>query len=260
MTHTPRISILVPTFNRATLIPFAIKSILCQTETNVELLILDDASTDNTREVIGEFLKDPRVRYIVHPKNIGITANRNYGLSIAQGEYIAMLDSDDVWSDECKLKRQLEFMDMHSEYGLVGTFAQKIDDKGEIIISDKLRHKIGNIFRGAADSTIRRFFMLKNQFAQSSVLIRKKALDEVGWYDEKLLIWEDYELWLRIGEKYKLRNIPEALTQLRIHSGSISADKKSTYLDTELHIISLHKKAYPHYWIGFLKLWIKRLI
>jgi glycosyltransferase involved in cell wall biosynthesis len=94
--EAPRVSVLIPTYNRASYLPLAVGSVLAQTFHDFEILILDDASTDWSFEAIREFRADPRLTYIKHPINVGISANRNSGLARARGEYIAMLDSDDV--------------------------------------------------------------------------------------------------------------------------------------------------------------------
>lgn len=246
----PKITIIIPTYNRAGLLPFAVKSVLSQTCEDFELLILDDASTDNTHEVVQPFLADPRVRLVSHPQNIGITTNRNYGLSIAKGAYIAMLDSDDLWFDENKLERQLEILESHPDIGIVGTYAKRIDDKEEIV---------GDISSHAADKSIRNNMMRQNQFIQSSVMIRVKAIEDVGRYDENIAIWEDYELWLRIGKHYQFRNIPEFLTGYRDHAGNISKESEQKSINAYQMIYKLHKKEYPNSLIMLLKIAIKKV-
>ena len=246
----PRVTILIPTYNRADLLPQAVASALSQTFTDFELLILDDASTDNTREVAEVFLKDPRVRLINHPQNIGITANRNYGLSIAKGEYLAMLDCDDVWISNDKLKRQVELLDAHREIGMVGTFTKKINTQGK---------EIGNITSKLAHASIRRSMMFRNQFTQSSVVVRKEAIDKVGWYDESLPIWEDYELWFRIGAEYQLRNIPEFFTGYRVHEGNISNISQEKSIRAYRMMYWLYKKKYPFSIILLLKIFVKKI-
>jgi len=247
----PRVTIIILSYNRADLIPYAIKSALSQTFTDFELLVLDDASTDNTREVVESFLKDPRVRLITQPENIGITATRNYGIGIAKGEYIAMLDSDDTWIDNSKLKKQVELLDAHPEIGIVGTFSKKINFRGE---------EIGEITAKLAHASIRRNMMFRNQLTQSSVLIRKEALDKVGWYDESIPIWEDYELWLRIGMDYQFRNIPEFFTGYRVHEGNISNISKEKSLRAYTIIYQLYKKKYPFSFVLLGKILVKKLL
>jgi glycosyltransferase involved in cell wall biosynthesis len=247
----PIVTVIIPTYNRADLLPQAVKSVLSQTFTDFELLILDDSSTDNTHEVIKPFLNDSRVRYIYDPENKGITANRNYGLGVSKGIYIAMLDSDDVWINDSKLQRQVEILDAHPEVGVVGTFSKKINAQGEVI---------GEITAKLAHSSIRRNMMFRNQLTQSSVLIRKEALDNVGWYDENIPIWEDYELWLRIGLNYQLRNIPEFFTGYRVHEGNISNLSKEKSISAYTTIYQLYKKKYPFSSVLLGKILVKKFL
>lgn len=247
----PKVTIIIPTYNRADLLPFAVKSVLSQTFADFELLILDDASTDNTQTIAESFLSDPRVRIVRHPKNIGITANRNYGLSIAKGTYIAMLDSDDVWLNNNKIARQVEILESHPQIGIVGTYGKKINIDGR---------EMGEITSKAADLSIRHRMMYQNQFIQSSVVIRKEALDAVGWYDEKMPIWEDYELWLRLGEQYQFRNIPEFMTGYREHSGNITKESKEKSIEAYWIIYKLYRKKYPFSFLLLGKIIVKKIL
>ena len=247
----PKVTIIIPTYNRADLLPQALESALIQDFTDYEILVLDDASIDNTHEIILPYLKDNRIRYIKHPKNIGINSNRNYGLSVAKGEYIAMLDSDDTWISNTKLKRQKEILDMHPDIALVGTYCSIINTKNE---------KLGEIRTHSADSSIRKNMMIINQFVQSSVLIRKQVLDQIGYYDNNIPIWEDYELWLRIGEKFRLMNISELLTGYRVHAGNISKLSEQKCIKSYSMIYKLYKNKYPNSWVLLSKIWVKKLI
>ncbi len=244
----PKITVIIPTYNSARFLPAAIQSVLDQTRKDVEILILDDASTDNTHEVLSPFLKDSRVRLVSHPHNIGITANRNYGLSIAKGEYIAMLDSDDVWLDSCKLERQIEILETHPHIAIVGTHAKIIDEHGSTL---------GTITHKSADRSIRASMMFRNQFIQSSILIRKSILEDVGYYDEHMPIWEDYELWLRIGIKYQFRNIPEQLIAYRVHESNISKSSKKKSLRAYKNLYKLYRGKYPYSFLLLGKIIIK---
>jgi glycosyltransferase involved in cell wall biosynthesis len=245
---SPKVSVVIPTYNRADFLPQAVRSVLSQTFSDYELLILDDASTDRTQELRSGFLEDSRVRYVKHPKNIGITANRNYGLAIARGEYIAMLDSDDVWLDGSKLKRQVDILDNHEDCALVGTYARIIDKNGAAK---------GEIATHRNDTSIRRNFLVTNQFVQSSVLIRKQVLEELGGYDTDFPLWEDYDLWLRIGRKYLVRNIGEMLTGYRDHDANISKTSELKSLLSYRMIYQQHGKAYPFGFVLLLKVFVK---
>ncbi len=240
-----KVSIIIPTYNRANLLKQAIQSVLDQSFSDFELLILDDASTDNTEEIVKSFI-DVRIRYTRHLSNIGITKNRNYGLSKSIGEYIAMLDSDDLWISNNKLKKQVEFLDSNIDFGIVGTYSKILGQNNKPFLI------------GKDDAWMRRLFLIKNQIFQSSVLFRKNAVNELGFYDEALPIWEDYELWLRIGTKYKFANIPEFLTGYRIHEKNITKEDKMKGINASLMIIEKYKNKYPNYWLGYLKIFLKK--
>ena len=138
----PTVSVIIPTYNRAKLLPRAIKSVLNQTFKDFEVIIVDDGSTDNTEEVINEFQKhNKRIKYIRHEKNKGAAAARNTGIKIAQGEYIAFQDSDDEWLPN-KLEKQMEiFESAPAEIGVVYT------DYGEWVIVEKSIYPLSKEFR-----------------------------------------------------------------------------------------------------------------
>jgi glycosyltransferase involved in cell wall biosynthesis len=246
----PLVTIIIPTYNRAEFLPQAIDGALSQTYADFELLILDDASTDNTPDVVLPYLVDQRIRYFKNSKNLGISRNRNYGLSLAKGEYVAMLDSDDVWLGVRKLQIQVDILELETKCGLVGTDATIIDKNGL---------KIGSITNFGSDAAIRMTVFIKNQFVQSSVLIRKQALADVGDYNEAIPIWEDYELWLRIGEKYKLRNVQELLTGYRDHDTNVSKTSGQSSLEAYRQIYERHGRNYPMRGVLLLKIWIRNL-
>lgn len=232
------ISVIICTYNRADLLPKAIASVLSQSYQDFELIIIDDASTDNTRNVIQD---DSRIKYYKNEKNLGISKSRNLGVSLSSGEYIAMLDSDDYWLDNNKLQKQLDLISGDNKIGLVGTGIVLVDEQGSKIKED--------IFE-TSDDLIRQRILLKNQFAQSSVLFRKEAFSS---YDESLVVCEDLDLWLKVGKQFKLANLQEPLTAYLVHSGGISkASKKRIALVTD-KVISRYKKDYPNYFIAKLK-------
>lgn len=251
-----KVTVIIPTYNREDFIKGAIESVLSQTFTDFELLILDDASTDNTEEVVKLF-SDVRIKYIHHLANLGIAKNRNYGLSVAQGEYIAMLDSDDLWISIDKLEKQVEFMDLNKDYGVTGTFCKNIDDRKANWFFN-IKEILSHLFLESTNFWMRANFLIRNQIYQSSALIRKASIDDVGGYDESLPIWEDYDLWLRIGTKYKVRNIPEFLTGYRIHKQNISSEDKMKGIHASIQILRKHKNKYPNYWLGYLKIFLKK--
>ena len=134
----PLVSVIIPTFNRAYCVGKAIDSVCTQTHQNTEILVLDDGSTDGTRELIEQsYADDPRVRYSFH-ENRGVTATRNRGLSLARGDYVALLDSDDTWSS-WKLELQLACMERCSDIGMVWSDMEAIGPDGDVVSPSYLR-------------------------------------------------------------------------------------------------------------------------
>jgi glycosyltransferase involved in cell wall biosynthesis len=210
-----------------------------------EILIIDDASQDSTEETVRAYAeRDSRIRYIRNDSNLGIARSRNKGVSLAQGEFVAMLDSDDYWIDARKLDRQMEKMREDKRLGLIGTAVYLVGGRGEHIGAD--------IYE-ASDAGIRDWMLIKNQFAQSSVLMRKEAIADAGGYDERLAVCEDLALWLAIGKRWKLANRIEAMTAYRIHPGGISKRRKMEIAKTTDFLITRHKKDYPCYFLAKIK-------
>ena len=242
---SPKISIIIITYNRANLLTKAAASALAQSYRDFELLIIDDASNDETEagaRVLAR--RDGRVKYFKNEFNLGITKSRNRAVRLAQGEYIAMLDSDDYWLDKDKLKKQAAYLDAHPEAGLIGTAIRCEDEQGKILKAD--------VFP-ADDKEIRARLLRKNQIAQSSVLFRKSAYISAGGYDEAFNIGEDYDLWLKMGRDWKFANLPEVTTAYLIHSGGITKENKFRTITATDRIICRYKKNYPGYFKARIK-------
>ncbi len=222
------------TYNRAQFIEKAIDSIISQTFKDWELIILDDKSTDNTENIVKKYLQDPRIKYFKNEQNLGITKNRNKSLSLSQGEYIAVLDSDDYWIDNNKLKVQIDFLDENKDYCFIGTNIIKIDE------NDKLIKKISY---PSDYLKLKKKLLLKNFFCHSSIVYRKKEIIDSGSYDEKLPIWEDYDLWLRLGSMYKFKNLNMFSTAYRIHNNQSNQNLKIGQ-NTQKIIINRHIMNY----------------
>ena len=247
----PLITIIIPTYNRAGLIGFAIESVLAQTYSNWELLVIDDASTDGTETVVKKYAeKDVRIRYIKNSTNLGILKTRNRGLHESSGEYIAMLDSDDTWIDHEKLARQIEVFQKNPKLGIVGTWITFINTAGK---------PIKNISFAQTDDKIRTFFLYYNPITQSSVLFLKQAAIEAGGYDETLVTMEDHDLWLNIGTKYEIGILPIYATGYRIHSGSITKSRRKQVATDQMFIFRRWKGSYPGIFIGTIKGYLRLL-
>ena len=204
------ISIIIPTYNRASLLPQAIESVLKQTYLGWELLVVDDGSTDNTEEVLQRYLSS-KIRYVKCP-HLGLPAiARNVGIREARGEWIAFLDSDDIWLPE-RLERQMEVVQRRRDASLVCTNAYRKTDETD---SDDMKEYVSGPDRKAA--IYFEDLVLENFVVTSTVLVRKDCLLELGGYDESrdLLASEDYDLWLRLSMHHKIEYLSEPLVIYR---------------------------------------------
>lgn len=210
----PKVSIVIPTYNRVDFLPKAVQSVLNQTYRDWEMIIVDDGSIDNTEEVANGY-KESRIRYIAHKYNLGISASRNTGIKNSRGEYIAFLDSDDEWFPE-KISRQMNiFQKEDSKCGVVCTGGYKI--KGNQIMSIMSIKSIPiNL-----DSFYERF-LFENFIWISSVLVKKECFEKVGLFDENLKSCEDWDMWIRIAKYYQFIFLETPLIKYVIHPGQKS--------------------------------------
>ncbi len=221
------------TYNRASYIEKAIQSALDQTYTNFELIILDDGSTDNTEEVVRRFT-DPRIRYKKDTVNKGLYERRRESLSHVTGTYMAILDSDDLWIDPTKLAQQVSYLETYPGCAVVGTWITIIDQQG---------NTIGQGEYETTDATIRRSILRRNQFANSSVLMRVKALHHTNGY-QPYAPAEDLELFLQLGQIGLFANLPIRTLAYRVHPGGQTA-KRVKHIQNILEVIKQHRTRYP---------------
>ena len=213
-----KVSVIVPTYNRAHLVTETIDSILAQTFKDFELIVVDNESSDNTEEVIKSYT-DRRIRYFRHQNNGLVAVNRNYGISKANGEYIAFCDDDDLWMPE-KLERQVKLLDPNKELGLVYSDSYIMDENGNLERDTLLSSS--RLFRG---NVFDKLFQM-NCIPMLTVMIRREVLSRVGGFDPKYIIAQDYDLWLRIADHYPIDFTKEPLAKYRIHSGSVSRNQE----------------------------------
>jgi glycosyltransferase involved in cell wall biosynthesis len=203
-----RVTALIPTYDSGKYICDAVDSVLAQTFPAHEIIVVDDGSTDCTREVLAKY--KTKIKYI-RQVNAGPPAARNTGIARATGEFIALLDSDDLWVPQ-KLKLQMNYIDRHPECGLVYTDMKTFDDTGIIEESVKVSRNLtlpsGRIFPQMFVETL---------FQTSAVLIRKSCIDRVGGFDTSLRMGDDYEFFLRIARHYELGYVDEPLVLYRQH-------------------------------------------
>jgi len=207
----PKVSVLMSVYNGEAYLERSIESILSQTFRDFEFLIINDASTDSTEDILKN-AHDPRIKVINNSVNLGLTKSLNRGIGIARGKYIARMDADDL-SLPYRFEIQVGFLDSHPEYAILGSSYLLIDQEGRTLSLVKVP---------VEDSQIRENLLKQNCFGHGSVMIRREAVQKVGGYDERFKCSQDYELWLRIVEAFKASNIEEALYCWRMSNYSIS--------------------------------------
>ena len=209
------ITVLMPAFNAALYISEAIQSVLQQTFTDFELLIINDGSTDETENTIRDF-KDERI-VLINKTHEGISQALNIGLQHAKGKYIARFDADDICFPE-RFARQVYFLETNPDYVITGTDAEYILESGEFLFNFKcIAHSHYEIMK-------RLYFYCP--FIHSGVMYRKDAVIQSGGYSANAHHFEDYLLWVRLAKKGKLYNIPEALIKVRFNPASATIDEK----------------------------------
>ncbi len=212
----PKVSVIMPAYNAEKYIKEAIDSILNQTFKDFEFIIIDDGSTDGTKEIISSY-QESRIKLLENDKNLGLVGSLNKGLQIARGEYIARMDADDIALPE-RLEKQVDFLDKNQDIVLVGSWIDSFDEES----------KDHFIVEFASDPIIIKWLMVtKNQLAHASVVFRKEIIEREGGYSNKYEHAEDYELWSRLLKNYKIANIPEVLLKHRIHGESVSVKRES---------------------------------
>ena len=241
---TPKISIIIITQNRADFISKAIESAQKQSFTDWELLVLDDDSKDETEAIIEAFrAKDDRIKYHKNSPFLGISKNRNLGLSLAKGKYIAVLDSDDEWIDDNKLQKQFDFLENNPDYVFIGSNIKIVDEKGNFI---------KNTDFATEDIDIRKRILIKNQIPHSSIMYRKDSADKIGGYYEKILVAEDLDLILKLGLIGKMKNLKEITTSYTKHSQGISQIKKLSIAWVHFKIVMKNFDNYPNWCFAIL--------
>ncbi|MES3032183.1 MAG: glycosyltransferase family 2 protein [Patescibacteria group bacterium] len=247
------VSILLPTHNGADRIKEAMASVFGQFYDYWELLVLDDGSVDDTKQIVESLAKDDsRVKYIKNETNLGIQKALNKGLREAKGEYIARIDDDDVWIDKDKLKKQVEFLDKNKDYVLIGT---------GVIVIDENKKELFRYLPPQEDNEIRNKILYKNCFTHSSVLFRKNVAFEFGGYSEDPNVKhiEDYDLWLKLGTMGKFANLRTYSIVFTQRGGAISAKNRVVQAKRSLYVIKKFKNKYPRFFRGYfitlIKLW-----
>jgi len=233
--NNPFVSVVMPVYNAENIISNPIESILNQTLKDFELIIINDASTDKTLQVIEKFRKkDRRIKVINNEKNMQMAHSLNVGISEAKSEFVARMDQDDIAFKD-RLEVQYNFLLRHPRTAIVGN---------DIITLDKDENVIGRRTYPTTSKQLKSIMFRYSPFAHSTVMFRKNAYERIGGYDRTKYPCEDIDLWFRLGQKYEFASIPRALLNYRVVSTSSS---HSNVLGTELMGFRIKIEAFKKY-------------
>lgn len=213
----PKVSVVMSVYNGERHLRETVESVLNQTFTDFEFIMIDDGSTDGTRAILESY-DDSRIVLLHNEENIGLTRSLNRGLAKAQGEYIARQDADDV-SFARRLAAQVQFLDSNPRVGLVGTSCCRIDSQGEVL----------GIRKGSyGGRSLRQVLHRRSVFTHGSVMFRQTCLEVVGPYRPCFRYAQDFDLWLRISEHFDLGYVEETLYMRRVHPTNITYARRPT--------------------------------
>ncbi|WP_428909677.1 glycosyltransferase family 2 protein [Niallia sp. Krafla_26] len=205
------ISVVIPTFNRAHLLPKAVNSVLEQTLEPLEIIIVDDLSTDNTREVVQSFNND-KIKYVVNKRTKGANGARNTGILLAKGDYIAFQDSDDIWLPT-KLETQIKYIEDHPDVDMV-------------FCSLKINNILDNISRVVPKRKVKsdeiKGLLERGNFISTQTILLKKKVAEGNLFDESLMRFQDWDFVIRVSKKHTIHHLNQVLALAEVQNDSIS--------------------------------------
>lgn len=225
MSNEPKVSVIIPTYNQCSFLAEALSSLIKQSFTDWEAIVIDNLSVDKTKQVVHSF-NDQRIKYVLFSNNGIIGASRNKGISLTKGMYLAFLDSDDLWETE-KLEKSLKAFD--DDVGVVCHALEYFGDESKKVYPGRY----GSI---DFDSLI----MNGNCLTPSAVVVKRKYLNEVGGFSERpeLVTSEDYHLWLRLTFMgVKVKSLDDVLTRYRVHKASASS-KAIAHMESVLAVLN----------------------
>ena len=221
---TVKVSVLMAVYNGERYLRQSVESILNQTYSDFEFIILDDGSNDSTLSILNEYApRDRRMVLVRNETNIGLARSLNLGLELAQGEYIARMDADDISMPE-RLAVQVAYLETHSDIGVLGSKAYFVDDE------------MSTINYPENPDYLKWCLCFYNPIAHPSVMYRHSLIDSVGGYNEEYQFAQDYELWGRLSGITKLSNFQQVLVQMRKHEGNVTRIHADESIENSLKI------------------------
>ncbi|MDR3642632.1 MAG: glycosyltransferase family A protein [Candidatus Doudnabacteria bacterium] len=237
----PKVSVNILTKNRAERLKKALESVLAQGFKDFEVIVVNDGSTDTTAEVLKNFASVLDLKIISHNLSLGITQSRQEALALSTGDYVAILDDDDVWLNPNKLKKQAEFLDHNPNCVLTG---------GGMEIDGDENSCMGK-FRPQSDRAIRSSMLFKNNFFTSTAMFRRGAAIQAGGFISRGAdLAEDYDLWLRLGLLGQFYNFHEVFTLYA--KPKYNKERFKRFLQKQLMLIAKYKNDYPGFYLASL--------
>jgi glycosyltransferase involved in cell wall biosynthesis len=233
----PRVTVVIPTYNSESFIAETLESVRAQTLRDFEVVLVDDGSRDSTVPIASRFAGEMDLR-IITQANAGPSAARNNGIRSARGGYCAFVDADDLMQPQ-RLAEQVAMLDADPQLAAVHTDLMTFDDNGII-------HQTRRAFSNPCGGQILDRLLLDNFITTSTVMARTERLIEVGLFDENRRLSEDFDLWLRVAERWPIGFIEHPLTRYRRRPGSLSDDKLKTGLSA-LQVIEQFWRTHPEY-------------
>lgn len=247
-----KVSVIIPTYNRAGFLRTAILSVLNQTFHDLEIIVVDDGSKDNTQEVVNNFF-NTKIKYIRNEVNKGEAGTRNVGIMNSNAEYIAFLDDDDEWLPE-KLKLQVDLLENSpAKVGCVYTGYVEVDWTSKKVLWQMIPTKRGDIYND--------MFFKNYVGVPSTVILRRVCFEKTGLFDESVVYPTDYDMWIRISKEFYFEYIEKPLVKYYIHDNRISSNLEirirgiETMLKRYDQIFALNNKAHSQYYIRLAKLY-----
>lgn len=244
MHHSPLVSIIIPTYNRAWTIGITIQSALNQTYKNTEIIIVDDGSNDNTRNIVMEF--GSRISYFFK-ENAGCSSARNFGINKSKGKYVAFLDSDDFWYEN-KLEKQVYFLETHKNFSVCITDIEFVDSNYRVLSRSFLKKIIkedGNIFKYILELPV---------MTCSYMLVSADILKPSTLFDESFKTANDFDFMLRISKDFSVGVLDTPLVKYKQNSDSVSL---KLFSNNRIRALCKFKNLYPDYYIANKKLFLK---
>ena len=247
------VSVIVPVYNRENMVGKTLDSILCQTYPNIEIVAVNDGSSDGSLAVLSEYAqRHPGKIVVIDQSNTGQVRARNNGIAASRGEFIAFLDSDDTWEED-KLSLQIPLFT--GNVGLVYSGIYEVDSVGR---------KTGTVLpESPVRGDIYRYLLVKNRMTGGSVVVTRKVLDKVGWFDECFRAAENWDLWIRISKEYEVDYVAKPLVNYLKHAGNMSHDiarmehgswsilqKHLPVMPDEADLKESYLEAYANYYYG----------